>query len=348
MSNIDQAFINAYADQHLPAVPASRPSSYTIRKQQPASAASVRLFAHETPEGVSALRFDPPDHLVHPAIQPETSKQKLHSAVAAAQRASFTSVDQNEETILLPPLGNDRRPLSAFAIPPKPVENVFSPAFEVDGFQWPAITEQLLLSTRDLLEPVVNLLLERAQEGHALVGLVGTQSKVGCSTVTMCLAKMIAQAGTPLTVVDANFSQGDLATRLGLEFDQGWEDVLAGEIPLAECAVHSLADCMTLIPLGGPVLSINESLASIQTAVIAGVLRYHHDIVLVDLGTPQTPEEYSAVQGMVEHCRLDTTIIVAPSGSSDPTTLHIIDSLRQLLGSTCLGVIGNRSDQVSN
>lgn len=344
MSNIDQAFINAYADQPPAVATAHKPSAYTIRSQQPSVASTVRLFAHDTHDGTSALRFDPADQSIHPLTPSTTAKQRSHSAVAAAQRASFSRLDPSEEAILLPPLGSERRPLSAFAAAPRPAQNVFSPAFEVDGFQWPTIVDHLLLTTRSLLEPVLGTLISRAQEGHSLVGLVGTHSGVGCSTVAMCVARMIAKEGTSLAVVDANFSQGDLAKNLGLEFGQGWEHVIAGEIPLAECAVHSLSDEMTLIPLCGPVECCEERLTSIQTAVIAGVLRYHHDLVLVDLGAPQTPDQYAAMQGMIEHYRLDTTIIVAPSGSTDPTTMRSIGSLQQLLGSTCLGVIGNRSE----
>lgn len=343
MSNIDQAFINAYTDQSPAVVPPSKPPAYGIRNPQSTASSTVRLFGSEAHEGSSVLRFDPPNQASQPANSVDSARQQTISAVAAAQRAGCTSIDPSDETILLPPLGSERRPLSAFAAPPRPVQSVFSPAFEVDGFQWPAITNQLLISTQELLAPIVNSLLTKAQNGHALVGLIGTHLGVGCSTVAMCLARMISRASASLAVVDANFSQGNLASSLGLEFDQGWEHVLTGEIPLAECAVHSLADEMTLIPLCGPVDSSEERLASIQTSVIAGVLRYHHDIVLVDLGAPQSSQQFSAVHSMVENCRLDTTMIVAPSGSSDPAISRSIESLQQLLGTTCLGVIGNRS-----
>ena len=153
---------------------------------------------------------------------------------------------------------------------------------------------------------------------------------------------MLAKQGQSLALVDANFSRGNLATSLGLEFDQGWEHVLAGEIPLAECAVHAVADGMTLIPLSGPVAALDERLASIQTAVIAGVLRYHHDVVLVDLGSADQPEQMAGIASMVEHYRLDTTIVVAPSGPADSATTRQIAALQDVLGRTCLGVIGNR------
>ncbi|QEG33142.1 tyrosine-protein kinase family protein [Bythopirellula goksoeyrii] len=343
MSNIDQAFINAYADQSSAVDLPRKPPTHGTQRHQPNEAATVRLFGKEVHDGSSVLRFDPPNQTSQPTTTVDAARQQTLSAVAAAQRASFSNADQSEETILLPPLGNDRRPLSAFAAPPRPVQTAFSPAFEVDGFQWPVITDQLLVSTKESLAPIVDSLLANAQNGHALIGLVGTQSGVGCSTVTMCLGRMIAQTGASLAVVDANFSLGNLASSLGLEFDQGWEHVLTGEIPLAECAVHSLADAMTLIPLCGPVESCEERLASIQTSVIAGVLRYHHDIVLVDLGSPLSTQQVSAVHSMVEHCRLDTTIIVAPSGTTDPATADSIESLQKLLGTTCMGVIGNHS-----
>ncbi len=344
MSNIDQAFINAYADQRSVPDEAKKPPVYGIRGSQSAEGSTVRLFAQDSTDGSNTLRFDPPDQVTHRASASVKERQEMHSAVAAAQRATFSSAaEQSKEAIVLPPLGNQRRPLSAFAAPPQPVQTVFSPEFEVDGFQWPAITDQLVFTAKQLLAPVVGSLLANAEEGRALVGLVGTQAGVGCSTVTMCLARLITETGSSLALVDANFAQGDLAAKLGLEFEHGWEHVLTGNIPLAECAVHSLSDGMTLIPLSAPVDCCDERLASIQTAVIAGVLRYHHDVVLLDLGAPQTPQEYAALERIVEHCRLDTTILIAPSGAGDTKTARSIDCMRQLLGNTCQGVIGNRS-----
>jgi hypothetical protein len=49
------------------------------------------------------------------------------------------------------------------------------------------------------------------------------------------------------------------------------------------------------------------------------------------------------MQNIIEHCRLDVGIIVAPTGAKDVVTLHGIDQLSSLFGPLCLGVIGNRA-----
>ena len=141
----------------------------------------MRLFPEHGPEGKESLRIDPPvppvhaNHLPHVRPQQQSAHEPTYSAVAAEQRVSFSQDvaapepsraawdSQPEEAILLPRLGRERRPLSAFASPPQPVQATFSPAFEVDGFQWPAVTDQLLLTTQELLAPVVQLLQQRAR-----------------------------------------------------------------------------------------------------------------------------------------------------------------------------------------
>jgi hypothetical protein len=130
---------------------------------------------------------------------------------------------------------------------------------------------------------------------------------------------------------------------LGLEFDRGWEDVLAGNLPLAECAVASLMDMMTLIPLGGPAESEVERLSSIQSSVIAGMLRYHHDLVLFDLGSASDPRQLVAIERIVEHCRLDAGVIIATVDARDAITVHGVGQLNAVFGPLCLGTIGNRA-----
>jgi hypothetical protein len=73
------------------------------------------------------------------------------------------------------------------------------------------------------------------------------------------------------------------------------------------------------------------------------MLRYHHDIVLFDLGAASDPTQSAAMHSMIEHCRLDAGIGVATVGARDPITNHGIDQLEAAFGSTGLGVIGNRA-----
>jgi hypothetical protein len=85
----------------------------------------------------------------------------------------------------------------------------------------------------------------------------------------------------------------------------------------------------------------SELLAGIQTSVSAGVLRYHYDVVLFDLGSPAEGPQLAAVQNILEHCRLDASILVADTSANDVESGQSIDHLMSLLGSSCLGLIGN-------
>ena len=344
MSNIDQAFINAYADE--PRTVSTASPRHNVASHTAVEAPRLRVFAHGVNPESAKFRFEQaeptvarhrPPHFTAPAVD-------LYGSAAREQQAHLSrNVAPESDELTLPSLVGERRPLSSFATPRPAPSAAFKPVFEVDEFRWPKIVDELLKTSRNLLLPVVDLLLAAAREGRSLVGIAGTNTGAGASTTTMCLARLIAAAGHNIALVDANFTRGNLASTLGLEFDTGWEDVLAGQIPLAECAVLSLADNMTLVPLRGLATAQSERLTSIQSSVIAGMLRYHHDLVLFDLGTASEQSQLIAARNMVEHCRLDAGIIVAPSGASDPVTVHGIDQLGKLFGPLCLGVIGNRA-----
>lgn len=333
MSTIDQAFINAYTDQGAgPASASNRP--------QPARepAPPLRVFAH-------TYDHEPGGHRGDYAQRPGPAMRAPLAAAAinAPVRHEYQPDAAEVAELTLPSLVGERKPLSAFATSrPAPTAS-FKPVFEVDEFRWPTVTDELLTTSSSLLQPVVELLLATAHEGRTLVGIGGTNARVGASTVTMCLARLLAMSGHTVALVDANFVQGNLARSLGIEFELGWGDVLAGKTPLAECAIASLADRMTLIPLGGPSEGEIGRLGSIQSSVIAGMLRYHYDVVLFDLGSASDPTQCAATRSIIDHCRLDAGIVVTTAGTTDAVTIHGMEQLNAALGASCLGVIGNRA-----
>jgi Mrp family chromosome partitioning ATPase len=334
MSHIDQAFINAYSDE--PAAAQAAPRSASSPRFAVASAPTLRVFGN-SPETES--RVDPPQ-VTNAAQRP--IPDPTHQVLASSATLSASRIEEEEE-LTLPSLVGERKPLSSFATPKEAPQNVFRPAFEVDEFRWPAITDELVGNAKHLLTPVVDALLAAASEGRSVVGIAGTSRGVGASTVTMCLARMIAQAGHGIAIIDGHFAKPNLAAGLGLEFETGWHSVLDRQIPLAECAVLSLGDRMTLIPLGMNALASAERLASIQSSVIAGMLRYHHEVVLFDLGAADNPRQLAIVRNIVEHCRLDVGLVVTPTGARDLANLHGMEQLTTMFGPLCLGVVGNHA-----
>jgi Mrp family chromosome partitioning ATPase len=340
MSHIDQAFINAYADE--PAVAQAPPRSASSSRFAVASAPTLRVFGNSAD---TECRVDPPQATAtarRPLVEP-ADQTLARSATHDQTLSRSATIEDEQEELTLPSLVGERKPLSSFATPKDAPQSVFRPAFEVDEFRWPAITDELVGKAKHLLIPVVDAILNAAAEGRSLAGIAGTSHGVGASTVTMCLARLIAEAGHSIAIVDGHFAKPNLASSLGLEFETGWHSVLDRQIPLAECAVLSLSDRMTLIPLGMNALSSAERLASIQSSVIAGMLRYHHEVVLFDLGSANDSRQLAAAKDIVEHCRLDVGLIVTPTGARDMTNLHGMEQLTKMFGPLCLGVIGNHA-----
>jgi Mrp family chromosome partitioning ATPase len=336
MSNIDQAFINAYSDQQATTSLPQR-TSYAIREPGP----TLRVFTQAAGRETVVSHFAHPQHQGSTVPMSRSTDKPPAAYIEIVSRQQSDSADVNELT--LPSLVGERKPLSTFSAPKPAPTAAFKPVFEVDAFRWPVITDELIQTSQKSFAPVTDLLHALATEGRTLIGISGN-ARAGVSTITMCLARLLAATGSSVAIVDGNFVQGDLARTLGLEFNHGWGDVLAGNMPLAECAIASLLDKMTLIPLDGPTDSEIERLASIQSSVIAGMLRHHHDLVLFDLGAASDPTQLAATCSIVEHCRLDAGIIVTAIDTGNLTTMDGIDQLNAVFGPLCLGTIGNRAN----
>lgn len=320
MSQIDQAFIRAYAPE------AEQPAQ--LPGPEPIPSPHFRTVGGSNPTAAG-----------NNAYSDTATMQREMQSVASNEVVS--NVVGNRVSSVAP--SSVRRPLSTFVEPEPAPTTSFQPVFEVDAFRWPANVNNLLAAYETLLAPVAEQLLASSEEGRSMIGIAGLRSGVGCSTVLMALSRLLAETGKSVAIVDGNFATGTLAKSLGLEFDTGWEDVLAGRVPLAESMVRSINDNVSLLPLGGHVQSPGGLLAGIQTSVSAGVLRYHYDLVLFDLGTPSQGEQLSSAKSLLEHCRIDASILVADTAATNVESDHQVAQLMSLLGSTCLGVIGNES-----
>ncbi len=338
MNQIDEAFINAYLDHPpRPATPSDRTLAQAPRRE-PASENLLRVFSGHQVSQSQSIRVDA-------GTNGATAPHSLGlTAKKQGARAAVTVAVPLRDPVKLPPLGGTRRPLSTFSAPADAPASVFRPAFEVDSFRWPSVTNHWMENARDHFRPVLESLTAGSDSGHSLIGLAGTRSGVGCSMVALCLARFLAEAGKRVALVDANFANGELGAHLGLNFEHGWLEALEGTIPLAECAVQSLNDGIVIVPVTPSHQKVSDCLAGIQSAVIAGILRYHYDLVLFDLGAASDSDQLEAAGCLVDHCRLDRGIIIARSGATDSHTNASVQKLSEMFGPICLGIIGNRAN----
>ncbi len=357
MSQIDQAFIQAYSSPQKPAnapdvgdvpVMANHPATTGV-SQAPHFQSQFGANNTNAPQAPISQQTLPTDVATPAAAPPPTAQPTTHHyspepipaphiQVASTPPAAAAPASQPSPPANIAAPTTERRPLSTFSAPEPQPTIAFNPVYEVDAFRWPKITDELLAAHHELLIPVADYLLDVNEQGRSLVGFAGTRPNVGCSTLLLSLARLMGSVGKSVAIVDANFAKASLARDLGIEVETGWEHVLTGELPLAECVVKSLNDRMTLLPLAQPHPHANELLSSIQTSVTAGVLRYHYDLVLFNLGDASAPPQDAAAFSVMQHCRLDANLIVA---DGDRTGIEPIDTLLALFGDTCLGVIGN-------
>jgi Mrp family chromosome partitioning ATPase len=236
-----------------------------------------------------------------------------------------------------------RRPLSAFASPPHLAEARFRPALEVDAFRWPAVCDELAISHQSRWAAAVAALVAADDVGRSLIGVVGATPGAGTTTVVACLARLLVAAGKPVAIVDGNFENPRLAATLGLAVEAGWENVLAGRLQLAEAMIHSLHDRATLLPLAGGGAEAAAGLDALHASVTAGVLRYHYDMVLFDLGSLAGKFQGSVAQKIIQQCRLDGVALVTQSQHAPAVQPRLLMEAAPELAAICLGVIENES-----
>ncbi len=173
----------------------------------------------------------------------------------------------------------------------------FSPQLQVDRYFWPAGVVRLCQVAQGPLDAVIDSVALEAAQGKNVVGVGHCRSGDGATTLLLCLARRLAEHGVKVALVDADLRSPRLARRLGVLAEQGWDDVWAGRVSLAEAVVESLHDRLALLPLadGAGPYSLREnksqaprgevgSAAVPSPAAAVAELRKHYDVVLVDLG----------------------------------------------------------------
>ena len=95
-------------------------------------------------------------------------------------------------------------------------------------------------------------LLSICASGCKVLGLASCASGEGVTTLLLAAARKLLDQGRKVVLVDANWSNPQLAQSLGLLPQLGWEETLCGGLPLEEVVIESLADGLAVLPVRGP------------------------------------------------------------------------------------------------
>ncbi len=178
----------------------------------------------------------------------------------------------------------------AFPVPSIPANLPPRAAYEVDHFAWPELCDTLAGQISDQLDPLAEQLLSESALGRKVIGLIGSRTGEGRTTLALVLARRLADSGAKVLLVDADFESPEMAARLGLGIQSGWPQALAGGHSPWEAMIESLDDRLAILPLAprtafgaAATVDANDAPADVLRPHL-DTLRQHFDVVLVDAG----------------------------------------------------------------
>ncbi len=304
MTPLDQAFIKAYhrgpgrpAIGHAPVgrTSVNRTSAERTPIARPSpGAASVAAVT------VSPAHAIPVAHSHFPVAQRIVAAQPI----VAGQPVSFASNS-------FAPAATFAAPLSTFTAraPIAPLD----PAYQVPNFVWPAKIDELMHRAAAACSTCGAALLRHSLEQRKVLLVTAAMRGIGCSTVSLILARSAAMRGSRVAIIDLDVRRPRLADMLGITSPVSWDAGVGAGQPLAESLIESALERLTLMPLTNTVPS--TTLPNLADAV--NTLREHYDLVLCDAGPLDTDAAALDLAAIVSGASLDDGVIVR---NADPAS----------------------------
>jgi Mrp family chromosome partitioning ATPase len=227
-----------------------------------------------------------------------------------------------------------------------PAIRLFQPMLQVEHFAWPKVCGKLETAASAELDRILETLTAAQLRGQKVFALAGCRSGEGATSLLLATARRLATQGMKAALIEADWSQPQLARRLGLLPQYGWEDVLLGRLPLEEVLIESIAERLVILPVREPFRASDmPAEAASRLAETWNSLRHHFDIVLVDPGplanSPILDKQFIGVMAG----RIDATLLVKNLRHQDnPQDSGEFDAAVQAMnnaGARVLGVVEN-------
>lgn len=271
-------------------------------------------------------------------------EQPAPPTVAEVSLQTVPLADAGELTLPEPesaPAEDDAAPASPTIFHP----SLFQPSFQVDSFAWPSGCTRLGMLAPDQVDRLADALTRGLDRGQQVVAISGCGRGDGCTTLLLCVARRLAERGLRIAMVDADVDNPLLARRLGLLPEAGWEELLAGRLPLEEVMIESIQDQLALLPLCGSLPGENCPSEDVsRLAQNLNVLREHYDLVLVDWGRFDDAHRGDRPVAEAVLQWVDAVVLVHNVRSTEQSDL---DRTRQRLGAAGLveaGIAENFTD----
>ncbi len=310
-----------------------------VSEESPISAAAAVSVRIDPPQALSPARakFD----FVGDGLRAVPLESRLQPA-ANSLKAGLPPARDAAEGV---PYSEHEESRSSKSQPTMPDGLAARPTFEVDRFAWPDICNQWIRRAAEPVDQLVQGLLAEAALGRKIIAITGTARGEGRTALTLLLARRMAATGAKVLAVDADFNSPQLATRLGMAIESGWEQSLAAPDGVSpwETMIESLDDRLTIAPLATRTrLNVTAEVAE-RAAQMLNELQARFDTVLVDAGPLLAPpEETPELQGLfAAEGSFGAAVIVADVRADDRQRLTALSRLLLDANIAPLGIAEN-------
>ncbi len=269
-------------------------------------------------------------------LQPDTSAAEPNRPDTESLAEEPSTADDSEASSVLPAVApaivqlapSPASPQSAAAAG-KAEQETEGPraAFEVDHFSWPDLCGKLLEQQSSQFDQLVGQLVTESALGRKVVAITGSRRGDGRTTLALALVRRLAATAVKVVVVDADFEVPQLAARLGMTLQSGWENVLTDGLPVWDGLVESLNDRLAILPLAPrPGNNSGQPTPTEFVAKHADAIRQHlealrkeFDVVLVDAGAVKAVRPDAKPRGPLALAgSLDSAIMVSDARVTAP------------------------------
>ncbi len=260
------------------------------------------------------------------SAEPSDEEQRSNNTAPFEAMPSETAAEAPELPIDMTELG-------------EPDAGSFRPLLQVDSFAWPKACGKLAVEARTELDRLADGLLAGMAEGCRVVTFSSCLRGEGCTTLLLSVAQRLSEQNVKLVTVDADPAKPMLCRCLGMMPEVGWEQVVAGRIPLAEALVESIEDRLAVLPSCRPQDGQEEAVPDIASLTpVLAQLEQNYELVLVDLG----PLEHQPVADLAAAAGwTDAVVLVHNARSTPPKKLADAKSRLQTAGIARVGVVEN-------
>ena len=201
----------------------------------------------------------------------------------------------------------------------------------------PVTSKRAIIRDEALRKLRTNLrFLDVGEPVHVIVVTSGLPAE-GKTSLSISLARVLAEDGRRVLIVDADMRRPKVATYLAVEGGIGLSDVLAGTVDLKD-AVQSLhAGSLDLLASGSTPPNPSELLGSSSMSELIGKLRASYDHVVIDV-----PPLLPVTDASIVAAQSDGVVLVTRHGKTTLSDLQLSLTALAATESRVLGVVLNR------